>query len=255
MSLNIGEALSTGVDRLTTTAGLQLGIAYVALQLLTVLGMNSVILAIGPTGEMGSVPALSLPIGATGGAVLGTLGAVLSLVLTIVVFRTMAHDASELGSIPGDVTEDLFKTAVFLVIALIVQGIAISIGFVLLIVPGIFLMVCLIFTQVYVIVEDEGPFEALSSSWALTKGNRFPLFGLGVIMFVISLVVSLPTTVASFVSPAAGSVLTYVVSGFVSIFTTAVLLAAYQQLSGESSTTDGVDGVERTDDDTGFDYA
>ena len=266
MSLNIGEALSTGVEKLTTTAGIQLGIAYVVLQLITALGTNSAIATIdtgtgaGPgAGGMGT-PALSLPIGIAGGAALLTLGIILNIALTIVAFRTLAHSSTELGSIPDGVADGLLKPGVFLVIAGIVQGIAIGLGFIALIIPGIFIMISLIFTQIYIAVEDEGPFEALSSSWSLAKGNRFPLFGLGVILFVISLLASIPAAIITILSPIVGSVLNYVVTGFLSIFSWGVLVAAYQQLKGASTTTtteepDDDDGVERLDDDSGFDYA
>ncbi|GAB7094755.1 hypothetical protein JCM30237_19080 [Halolamina litorea] len=261
MSLNIGDALSSGAEKLTTTAGIQLGIAYVVLQLLTAVGSNSVVGAIETpgAGEM-TAPALSLPIGTAAGSALAMLGVVLNLVLTIVAFRTLAHSPSELGSIPDGVTSGLLKPAVFLVIASIVQGVAIFIGFIALIIPGIFLMISLIFTQLFIAVEDEGPFEALSSSWSLAKGNRFPLFGLGVIIVVMSLLISIPSGILSIFSPVAGSVVTYVITGFFSIFSWGVLVASYQQLSNETAavdagTDDEDDGVQRLDDDSGFDYA
>lgn len=256
MSVNIGDALSTGADKLTTTAGIQLGILYVALQLITALGANSAISSV-DTAAGTTAPALSLPIGVAGGAVLATLGGLLNIALTIVVFRTVAHDTAELGAIPDGVTDDMLKTGVFIVIAGIIQGILVALGFILLIIPGLFILVSLLFTQVYITIEGEGPLEALSSSWKLAKGNRFPLFGLGVILFVISLLASIPTTIVSLASPVAGMLLNYVVSGFVSIFTTAVLVAAYQQLSGGASAEpeESTDGVEHIDDDSGFDYA
>jgi len=260
MSLNIGDALSTGVDKLTTAAGIQLAVVYIALQFLTALGTNSAVAAINPpTGTSGmQAAALSLPIGVAGGAALATLGGILNVALTIVVLRTVVHDAAELSSIPSGVADDMLKTWVFLFIALIVQGIAIGLGFIALIIPGLFLLVSLIFTQVFVAVEDEGPFEALSSSWSMAKGNRFPLFGLGVVLFVISLLVSLPATIVTILSPIVGTVLNYIVTGFVSIFSLSVLVAAYQQLSEPSpaaTTKTDDDSVERLDDDSGFDYA
>ncbi len=263
MSLNIGDALSTGAEKLTTAAGIQLSVVYVLLQLLTLVGMFSLFADVG-TGTGTATPsramsALSLPIGVAGGAALATLGGILNVALTIVALRALAHDATELGSIPAGVADNMLKTWVFLVIALIVQGVAVSLGFVALFIPGIFLLVSLIFTQVFVAVEGEGPFEALSSSWSLAKGNRFPLFGLGVVIFVISLLASIPTTIVSVFAPTAGTLLNYVVSGFVAIFSLAVLVDAYHQLDADESVTTETenddDGVERLDDDSGFDYA
>jgi hypothetical protein len=263
MSLNIGDALSAGAEKLTTSAGLQLGIAYVVLMLVTVVGSNSMSAEIPPppgSGGMGTDPALALPIGLAGGAVLFVLGMVLNLVLAIVTFRTFDHDASELGSIPSGVTDGLLKTAVFLIVAGIVQTIAIWIGTLALFIPGIFIAVSLIFTQVYVAVEGEGPFEALSSSWSLAKGNRFPLFGLGLVVTVIGMLTLVPAFVALFLSPVAGIVVMYVLLAFFSVFQLAVMVDAYHQLDAEESMTTETetddDGVERLDDDdSGFDYA
>lgn len=256
MSLNIGDALSTGADKLTTTAGIQLAMLYVVLQLLTALGANSAISSV-DTGAGTMTPALSLPIGVAGGAVLAALGGLLTVALTIVVFRTVAHDTDALGSIPDGVTDNMLKTGVFMLIVGIIQVILVGLGLIVLIIPGLFILISLLFTQVYIVIEGKGPLESLSASWSLAKGNRFPLFGLGVILFVISLLASIPTTVISLASPVAGVVLNYAISGFVSIFTTAVLVAAYQQLSGDESveSTESGDGVERVDDDNGFDYA
>ena len=265
MSLNIGDALSTGAEKLTTTAGIQLGIAYVVVQLITAVGTNSAnAAAIDSLGNGAGMPAaaepaLSLPIGAAGGAALSLLGGLLSLVLALVTLRTFAHSASELGSIPNGVADGLLKPAVFLLIALIVQAIAIVAGLVALIIPGIFIAVSLIFTQVYIAVDDEGPFEALSSSWSLAKGDRFPLFGLGVILIVISVLASIPGLIVGFLVPIAGTVLNNVITGFFTVFSSAVLVAAYQQLKEAAATPTATaeedDGVDRLDDDSGFDYA
>ncbi|QKY20291.1 hypothetical protein B4589_007825 [Halolamina sp. CBA1230] len=262
MSLNIGDALSSGAEKLTTSGGIQLGIVYVVLQLITVLGANSISAEIPPppgSEGMAADPALALPIGIAGGAALVALGGILNFAFMIVALRALDHDAAELGSIPSGVADNMVKTWVFLLIAMIVQGIAVLLGYIALIIPGIFLMVSLIFTQVFVAVEGEGPFEALSSSWSLAKGNRFPLFGLGVVVFVISLLVSIPTGIVMLFSPAVGMVLTYTVSGFVAIFSLGVLIDAYHQLQSEaaaSETESDDDDVERIDDDdSGFDYA
>ena len=267
MSLNIGDALSAGAEKLTTAAGVQLGVAYVVLLLVTVVGSNSMSAEIpSPPGSEGMAadPALALPIGFAGGAVLFLLGMVLNLGLAIVAFRTLDHDASELGSIPSGVTDGLLKRAVFLVIAGIVQTIAIAIGWIALFIPGIFIAVSLIFTQVYVAIEGEGPFEALSSSWSLAKGNRFPLFGLGVVITVIGMLTLIPSFIALVFSPIAGVVVMYVILAFFSVFQLGVMVDAYHQLEADESmaaeTTDDDDddddGVERLDDDdSGFDYA
>lgn len=245
MSLNIGDALSTGWGKLTTTAGLQLAIAYILLQIMTVVGMFSAVSAVNDGQVMGSgVEALALPIGVAGGVVLLLAGLIANLGLTVVLLRTVSHDTAALDSLPAGVTDDLPVTMVFLVIAGFIQGVAVFIGTLLLIIPGIFLMISLLFTQVFVAVEGEGPLEALSSSWSLSKGNRIRLFGLGVVLFVLSILGTLPTTLVSIASQPVGTLLTYVVTGFLNVFTSAVLVAAYQQLSAENSAPSTTDSDE-----------
>ena len=238
MSLKIGDALSTGAEKLQTTAGLQLGALYVVAVLLTSVGSDSIVAGIGGPMAQAGQPGLALPIGVPGGAALVLLGAVVSVILTIVVLRTMDHDAAELDAIPDGVTDGLLKTSVFLIIAGIIQGVAIAIGFVLLIIPGLFILVSLYFTQVFIAVEGEGPIEALSSSWALSKGDRFSIFGLVLVLIVVGALAGVVGELVGFVNPTVGSLVSLVVSGFLSIFTSAALVDAYHQLTAEQEEQD-----------------
>lgn len=235
MSLNIGDALSTGAEKLQTTAGLQLGALSVIAVLLTSVGSDSIVTALGAPMARTGQPALALPVGTAGGAVLMLLGLVLTFVLTIVILRTMDHETAELDAIPAGVTDTLAKTTVFLVVAGIIQGIAVAIGLVLLIVPGLFALVSLYFAQVYIAVEGEGPIEALSSSWSLSKGSRFSIFGLVLVLAVIGALSALVGEAVGFVSPTVGSLVSLVVSGFLTVFSSATLVDAYHQLSAEQA--------------------
>lgn len=116
-----------------------------------------------------------------------------------------------------------------------ITSIAVAIGLVLLVVPGIFLAVSFAFAQVYVAVENQGPFEAISSSWSLASGNRLSIFLLGLVLVGIGLVVGLVGTALGFVSPPFGTLLSLLVTPFVSVFTSAVLVEAYLQLTRASN--------------------
>jgi hypothetical protein len=238
MSLNIGDAISAGWEKLTTTAGLQLGALYVVAVLLTGIGSQSITATLAPEMSRSTQSALAFPIGVTGGTVLLIVGLLLGAVLTVVVLRTVAHDAAELDAIPSGVTAALPKTVLFLIVAGFIQGILIGIGFVLLVIPGIFVLVSLYFTQVYIAVEGEGPLEALSSSWGLSKGDRLPIFGLVIVLGVIGVFGTILGEVVSVASPLLGSLLSLTVSGFLTIFTSGVLVDAYHQLSSDQATQD-----------------
>lgn len=237
MSLRIGDAISNGFEKLTTTAGLQLALASIVLSLITTLGTNSLVVAVdaGAGGGMGQEPVLVLPIGLAGGAVLAFLGGIASVVLSLIVYRTMARPLSELDSLPHGVTDSLVVPTIFLIITSIVVGISVFVGLIFLIIPGIFLAISFVFAQVYVAIEDQNPFEAMSSSWGLAKGNRLSIFLLGLVLLGIGLVIAIVGGIAGFISPLFSTLVSLLISPFISIFTSAVIVDAYLQLKRESS--------------------
>ena len=235
ISLNIGEALSTGFEKLRTPAGLQLGGLYVLAVLLTGLGANSITTALVPETPQGAGPALALPIGAAAGAVLMVIGLLAGVVISVAILRAVNHTTAELDSIPDGLTRALPKTVVFLLIAGLIQYVLIAIGFILLIIPGLFVLVSLYFAQVYIVIEGEGPLEALSSSWSLSKGNRLSIFGLVVVVGVIAFLGSAVGGLVGILSPLVGSVLPLVITGFLNVFTTGALVDAYHQLADEQA--------------------
>jgi uncharacterized membrane protein len=88
--------------------------------------------------------------------------------------------------------------------ASLLTGIIVVIGFILLIVPGIFAMIVFAFTTYLVIDRNLGPIEALKESARLTKGHRWLLLGLfflvllinilGAICLLVGLLVTIPVT-------------------------------------------------------------
>jgi hypothetical protein len=73
----------------------------------------------------------------------------------------------------------------------ILGGLGVIVGFVLLIVPGIVLMVVWSVVAPAYVAEGRGLFEAFSRSVELTRGNRWRIFGLGLIYFVAIILMSL----------------------------------------------------------------
>jgi uncharacterized membrane protein len=92
--------------------------------------------------------------------------------------------------------------------ASILVGLAIGIGFVLLIVPGILAMVFFMFSTVIVIDRDLGPIEAMKESMAIGRGHRWPLLGLialamlimivGVLVLFVGILVAMPVVGLAF---------------------------------------------------------
>lgn len=73
----------------------------------------------------------------------------------------------------------------------IIVGLGTGLGFILLIVPGIILTVMWSASTGAVVVEGRGVFESLQRSRDLTRGYRWPIFGLAVIYFVLSMVIGM----------------------------------------------------------------
>ena len=71
----------------------------------------------------------------------------------------------------------------------IVKGIAVAIGFVLLIVPGLFLLTIWAVTSPAIVVERRGVFDAFSRSRELVKGQGWAVFGTILVAFLITIVI------------------------------------------------------------------
>lgn len=68
----------------------------------------------------------------------------------------------------------------------ILMFLAIGLGFFLLILPGIFLLVMLCFAPIFVVMDEQGPIEALKSSWKMVKGRWWSVFGTLLFWIVLS---------------------------------------------------------------------
>jgi hypothetical protein len=67
----------------------------------------------------------------------------------------------------------------------IIYGIAVTIGFVLLIVPGLILVTIWAVVAPSIVVENRGAIEAFGRSRELVRGNGWPVFGVVVLAFLI----------------------------------------------------------------------
>lgn len=91
------------------------------------------------------------------------------------------------------------KILTFFVAALL-MGIAVSIGSIFLVIPGIYLSLRLQFFAAFIIEEDAGIIESLKKSWELTKGQVLQLFLVLLLMMGISIVGILLFVVGVFVA-------------------------------------------------------
>ncbi|MFB6200635.1 MAG: hypothetical protein ABEI98_01345 [Halorhabdus sp.] len=160
------------------------------------------------------------PIVALGGLV---VVAVASEAVMIAGVRAFGDGA--LDGVPTDLaTRRIAITTLFGFVGGIVLWIAIGIGLILLLVPGVFVYVGTIFFRQEVAIADEGPLAAISASWARTKGNRWTLLAIAVVLWIVGYVASF---LGGFVPGLAGTVAGTVLSSVTGVFAMAVLTSAY----------------------------
>jgi hypothetical protein len=249
VALQIVDALSAGIGRLVTRDGLVLaGLFYLVGAASGVLNALLIPTPAGPgpgagpaAGPPPSPEALLPALGAAFG--LSLLAGLVSVALTIGALRAFVTD-TRLS--PALVARNLPLAFVNYVVGGIAYGVVVSIGLVLLIVPGLFLMVVLAFWTVFVAVEDENFVAAFGDSWRLTEDSRIRLFGLGLVVVAVAFLVSLPFAAVSAIVGlvAGGGTAAQVLSALVSpagsaittVITLGVVTAAYRQLTAGGTT-------------------
>lgn len=235
MALQIVRSLKNGVTKTLSKAALIFVVLIGFIQLLFLTSTNTLVdayiaslnLPVG-TSEASMSTTVSLPVSATVAGVLA-LGTLLILqVATIVLIRVMAADRHVITR--ETYTRRIVWVVVNSIIAGIIVGFLTMLGFVLLIIPGLFLMVSLLFTTVYIADQDENVLTALRDSWSLASGNRWRLFGMYLavllLFFVITFVIGFVLPGNSILSLAASTLMNTVMV----VYMMAVITDAYRQL-------------------------
>jgi hypothetical protein len=129
--------------------------------------------------------------------------------------------------------------------AVFLAGLAIGVGLVLLIVPGIYLSIMLMFSMIAAVAERTGPVASLHYSWGLVRGNWWRTAGVtgviaviaAVLYMLIVLIGSASITVTPQAAAASGELPWYVeylafpvLEGFVVPFVYSMLVALFYDL-------------------------
>jgi uncharacterized membrane protein len=93
-----------------------------------------------------------------------------------------------------------YKPIVNYFLASIAQGLIVLVGFILLIIPGIFFAIRLQYTCYLVIDKNLGPIEAIKTSWRITKQNAWNLFFFEIILALINILGVLLLLVGLFIT-------------------------------------------------------
>lgn len=251
MAIDIGAALRDGTRRLGGPGGGQLVAAFAVVVLASTV-RDSASLANMRAAEAGlpaaAIPATPLAVDLPPAA-LTMVGVVLAFAteaVYVVGVRSMVHE--DAGPISLRLaTRRLPRATVDSLLAGIVVKVAVAVGLVLFVLPGLYLAGALAFTRQEVAVEDRGVVEALRASWSRTDGDRAELAVLVALLAgVVFAGVYLPWAVGLEVLPAGSPVPWLVLVANLVVLKTlgvAVVSRAYAQATGEAGTgtTDGDD--------------
>jgi hypothetical protein len=142
----------------------------------------------------------------SGSIILGLLGALVGLAAVFLYTGYVVKLVQDVRDGQRDFSVgELFSHATpylgTLMLAGILAGIAITIGFVLIIVPGLILLTIWAVISPSIVVEDKGVFEAFGRSRELVRGQGWQVFGAIVLAFLIIVAVGI---VASLIGAAIG---------------------------------------------------
>ncbi len=102
----------------------------------------------------------------------------------------------------GELLRSVTGVVVPLVLAGLLVGLAVAVGFVLLIVPGLIALTLFAVVAPAIVLERRGVVEALGRSRELVKGNGLQVFGVIVAIFLLTIVVG---AIVSAIGDAAGT--------------------------------------------------
>ncbi len=232
MTLQIGDAVGDGLRRAFTTSGGILMAATFAYMLVFLSAVNAVFLEYLPpeaqeSGQLG----FALPVPPTAAAAIAAISMLVGIALYIIVARALSRDQTDLNTFPSSlVTRRIGRATLSSIGATIILQIAVTIGFILLIIPGIFLAISFMFVIFAIAVEDERAIDALSRSWELASGNRWKLLALLLIVGVIGIIIGFVGSIASLVSPLIGELINLALTTVLMVVIYGIVADAYLQL-------------------------
>lgn len=151
---------------------------------------------------------------------MGLLGLVATGAITYGVFKQLRGQKVTLG----ECVEIGVRRILPVVAVSFLGGLLVGVGFLLLIVPGVILLVRLFVCVPAVVVENPGILNAIRRSSELTKGHTWRVFGLIVVIYLVSIGISALLNVAMLEFQ---TTITFVMlSWILGVFTTAVLATA-----------------------------
>ncbi|MFB6159674.1 MAG: hypothetical protein ABEJ61_00680 [Haloferacaceae archaeon] len=232
MALQLTKAVTDGSRRVLSRTGGVLFAALLVHQLAVVTSLNTVIAAQLPPAAT-EVVGLSLPVPApVAGAVLAAavgFGGVYFVVLA----RALTRPTTRLSSFPADLyTRRIGRATLTMLVGGAVVSLAVTVGFVLLFLPGLFLAACFLFFAFAVGVEDRGVVGAIERSWRISRGNRLRLVAFVLAVGALGLLFgTVPAALQVAGAAALGDLVSALLNAALYTFVHGVAAAAYLQLA------------------------
>lgn len=135
-----------------------------------------------------------------------------------------AGERTDLGSETGPVLNRFLS----LLGAYVAYSIAIFVGSLLLIVPGIYLALRLSLAFPAIVIDDQGTFEGLNTSWEVAHGNLLKLLGISILSFLV--LFSTVFAAAIFAALAESTALVVIVSAVVTAIVTPIAELSYARV-------------------------
>lgn len=238
MSLEVINTLKTSLEDTLSPRGLKfIGIAYL-INLVSSVSNQSMASGIGLYEGIGSTYSNAAPLALGGPSSLwiglSLIGSLAGIWLTLGLLRSFVSGDSEQDIQTEFFTDNLTMPFLNLIAGGLIFGLVVGIGFLLLIIPGIFLLVSLIFWSVYVAVEDENFIQGMKKSWEMARGNRVDLLLVGAgtlaVGLAATLLIGIPGALVGTLSSQLGSLIGIASGSFTTVFTVATLANTYQAL-------------------------
>jgi hypothetical protein len=184
------------------------------------------------------IAALLALAGGTVGAVLGSLVQIVAAFLLQATLVKAVQDVRD-GRVDMSIGETVRAAVPYLgpvALASILAGIAITIGLILLIVPGLYLITIWAVIVPVIVLEGTGAMASFGRSHQLVRGNGWHVFATLVLVYIILLVVGLILgLIFSALPHALGNGLSSVISGtLVAPFLALVVTLVYYRLAGDA---------------------
>lgn len=237
MALHIGRAIGRGSHRALNATGLLLAALTLGYVLAFTAAVNTLVTAaLPPSVREQARIGLVLPASPQVAGIVMVVSMLFGMVIYVAATRAFTRDPAERGRLSSDIfTRRIGRALLSAVGANIVVSLAVTVGMVLLFVPGLFLSVSFVFVFFAIGVEDARAVDALRRSWELASGNRWRLLAL---VLIIGIGLGLLASVGSLVSvadPSLGQAVSLVITAPLAVISYGIVADAYDQLRSSSA--------------------